>query len=85
MSEENKETITLTLDPESEAATTVLTEPILTSSKQEIEKPSEPLADIKIDPGLFNEQEMKAIDDFAQKINMEALRKKSWRISQKKR
>ncbi|WP_304748361.1 toxic anion resistance protein [Dubosiella newyorkensis] len=70
MSEENKETITLTLDPESEAATTVLTEPILTSSKQEIEKPSEPLADIKIDPGLFNEQEMKAIDDFAQKINI---------------
>ncbi|WP_276932673.1 toxic anion resistance protein [Dubosiella newyorkensis] len=70
MSEENKETITLTLDPESEATTTVLTEPILTSSKQEIEKPSEPLADIKIDPGLFNEQEMKAIDDFAQKINI---------------
>ena len=66
MSEENKETITLTLDPESEATTTVLTEPILTSSKQEIEKPSEPLAEIKIDPGLFNEQEMKAIDDFAQ-------------------
>ena len=70
MSEENKETITLTLDPESEATTTVLTEPILTSSKQEIEKPSEPLAEIKIDPGLFNEQEMKAIDDFAQKINI---------------
>lgn len=70
MSEEKKETITLTLDPENQTTTTVLTEPALAAPTQEITKPTEPLADVKIDHDLFNEQEMKAIDDFAQKINI---------------
>lgn len=55
MSEEKKETITLTLDPENQTTTTVLTEPALAAPTQEITKPTEPLADVKIDHDLFNE------------------------------
>lgn len=63
-----KETITLTLEPEKEEMKEILTDPILSSPKQEVA--AEPLSDIKIDTSQFSEQEMKAIEDFASKINI---------------
>nr|WP_300921248.1 toxic anion resistance protein [uncultured Dubosiella sp.] len=68
MPEEKKETITLTLEPEKEEMKEILTDPILSSPKQEVA--AEPLSDIKIDTSQFSEQEMKAIEDFASKINI---------------
>ena len=67
MTEENKETISLTLEPEQEPVSRTLTEPALATPKQEV---AEPLADVHIDTTQFSEQEMKMIEDFASKINI---------------
>lgn len=69
MSEENKDVITLTLNPEEEEVKTVLSEPVLTQPKQEVSR-KEPLEDIKIDEKIFSDQEMRTINDFASKINI---------------
>ena len=52
MTEENKETISLTLEPEQEPVSRTLTEPALATPKQEV---AEPLADVHIDTTQFSE------------------------------
>lgn len=67
MPEEKKETISLTLEPEEKKEEVTLVDPLLAHPKQEV---AEPLADIRIDTKQFSEQEMKMINEFADKINI---------------